>query len=84
MNIENLRNELIDTFEKLKNGEIKAKDAKELVNTSGKILISAKVQHDYNKYMRYTNKIEFLEVKGNSKKKLGRPKKVKVSTSQLP
>lgn len=67
-NIKELRDELIKSFNDLKSGKIKAKDAKELTNISGKILISAKIQLDYNKHLDRKEVIDFLEVneKANS------------------
>jgi len=43
MNIENLRTELVDVFQQLRDKKISAKEAKELINCSGKIILSAKV-----------------------------------------
>ena len=63
MNIKELRDEMIKSFNDLKSGKIKAKDAKELTNISGKILMSAKIELDYNKYLDRKEIIEFLEVK---------------------
>ena len=60
-NIEELRSELISVFDKLKIGKLKTKDAKELINCSGKILLSTKVQLDYNKFMEIKKRIDFLE-----------------------
>jgi hypothetical protein len=67
-NVKELRDELIKSFNDLKSGKIKAKDAKELTNISGKILMSAKIELDYNKYLDRKEVIDFLEVnkKANS------------------
>ncbi|MCZ2339243.1 MAG: hypothetical protein LC127_13840 [Chitinophagales bacterium] len=67
-NVKELRDELINSFNDLKSGKIKAKDAKELTNISGKILMSAKIELDYNKYLDRKEVIDFLEVnkKANS------------------
>ena len=67
-NVKELRDALIKSFNDLKTGKIKAKDAKELTNISGKILTSAKIELDYNKYTGAVKKIDFLEVneKANS------------------
>lgn len=62
MNIEELRDSLLDSFMDLKSGRLKSKDAKEVTNLSGKIMMSAKIQSDYNKYMKYDKKINFLEI----------------------
>lgn len=61
-NVKELRDELIDVFELLKDKKITAKDAKELVNCAGKIILSSKTQLDYNKHMNYKSRIGFLEV----------------------
>jgi hypothetical protein len=62
MNIQELRNELLKSFSDLQNGKLKTKDAKELTNLSGKIILSAKVELDYNKFMKHNKKIDFLDV----------------------
>jgi hypothetical protein len=64
-NIKDLRNNLLDAFEDLKSGKLKTKDAKELTNLSGKIIMSAKVELDYNKFMRNEKQIDFLDVKSD-------------------
>lgn len=61
-NIKDLRDSLLDSFEQLKSGNLKTKDAKELTNLSGKIILSAKVELDYNKFMKLDRKIGFLDV----------------------
>jgi hypothetical protein len=63
MNIKDLRDSLLESFEQLKAGNLKTKDAKELTNMSGKIILSAKVQIDYNKFMKLERNIDFLDVK---------------------
>jgi hypothetical protein len=60
-NVKELRDELVDVFNQLKAKKIKRADAKELVNTAGKIILSAKVEIDYQKLMGTKNKVEFLE-----------------------
>ncbi len=62
MNIKDLRDSLLESFDQLKNGNLKTKEAKELTNMSGKIILSAKVELDYNKFMKLERKIDFLEV----------------------
>lgn len=82
-NIKDLREELIDLFDLLKEGKIKTRDAKEIINCSGKIILSAKTELDYNKYIGKKVQIDFLEVddvvenKVDTiiKRKTGRPKK---------
>jgi hypothetical protein len=61
MNIKQLRDELVGSFEDLKSGKLKNKDAKEITNMAGKIIQSAKTELDYNKYLNNGKKIEFLE-----------------------
>lgn len=60
MNIHKLRNSLIETYQKLKKGEIGLKEAKEESNVARTIISSAKVQMEYNNYIQSKNKIEFL------------------------
>lgn len=63
MNVKQLRDEMIESFKRLQSGGLKAKDAKELTNMAGKIIMSAKVQSDYNKQVGNANKIiGFLDV----------------------
>ena len=45
--ITDIRNDLIDVFNKLRDGTMEAKDAVEINNTAGKIIASAKVQLAY-------------------------------------
>ncbi|MCK9386069.1 MAG: hypothetical protein M0Q15_15780 [Nevskia sp.] len=59
-NVEELRNELADVFEKLKAGEMKHKDAAELANLAGKMISSAKVQVEYYALRKETPSIGFL------------------------
>lgn len=61
-NIKDLRDSLLESFEALKEGKLKAKEAKEITNMSGKIILSAKVELDYNKFMKLGRKIDFLDV----------------------
>ncbi len=60
-NVEELRNELADVFEKLKAGEMKHKDAAELANLAGKMISSAKVQVEYYALRKESPRIEWLE-----------------------
>ena len=62
MNIKDLRDQLLQSFSDLQSGKLKTKDAKELTNLSGKIILSAKVELDYNKFMKLDRKIDFLNV----------------------
>ncbi len=54
-----MRNELINTFEKLREGEIGLSEAKQLANVAGKIFSSAKLQLEYNRYAQSKAKIAF-------------------------
>lgn len=63
MNVTELREELVNVFNKLKNKEIGLQEAKELSNVSGKIVSTAKAQLEYNKYSGSKSKIKFLEGK---------------------
>ncbi len=47
-NVNELRDQLADTFTALSNGDIEAKTAKELANLAGKMINSAKVQLEYH------------------------------------
>jgi len=62
-NVNDLRTELGAVFTQLKEGDIKAKDAKELANLAGKMINSAKVELDYHAMRKDEKaKISFLEV----------------------
>jgi hypothetical protein len=69
MNIKDLRDSLLESLEQLKTGKLKVKDAKEITNISGKIILSAKVELDYNKFLKLERKIDFLDVEEESVKK---------------
>jgi hypothetical protein len=60
-NIKDLRESLVDNYEKLKNNEMDLKMAKELANTAGKVLNSLKVELEYQTLTGNKNRIEFLE-----------------------
>jgi hypothetical protein len=66
-NIKDLRNSLLDNYEKIKSKEMDLKDGKELANTAGKILNSLKIELEYNTLVGNKNKIDFLEVKQKNK-----------------
>lgn len=61
MNVEDLRNSLIETFESLKSGEIGIKDAKAQADVANQIIISAKVELSHKTYFGDRTKIEFLD-----------------------
>lgn len=58
--ITDLRNSLIDLYESLGNGDIKAKDASEINNTAGKIIATAKAQLAYHALRGEVPNIPFL------------------------
>lgn len=60
-NIESLRESLIESFQQLKKGKLLPKEASAITNMSGKIIMCAKIELDYNKYMKNDAKINFLE-----------------------
>jgi hypothetical protein len=62
-NITQLRDDLLKHYKDLVEGSLDIKTAKEISNTAGKILSSAKVQLEYNVYTGNKNKIKFLEGK---------------------
>ena len=63
-NVNDLRNNLSDVFEALRNGDIAHKEAKEISNLAGKMINSAKVQLDYHSLRKDENfKINFLHSK---------------------
>lgn len=66
-NIKDLRDSLLDSFEELKKGRLKTKDAKEITNMAGKIILSAKTELDYNRFMKLDRKIDFLDVEEKEK-----------------
>jgi hypothetical protein len=47
LNLQELRTELSEVFVRLKEGDLKAADAKEMNNAAGKIINSAKVELEY-------------------------------------
>jgi hypothetical protein len=60
-NVNDLRNNLSDVFEALRNGDIAHKEAKEISNLAGKMTNSAKVQLDYHGLRKDEDfKIDFL------------------------
>ena len=61
MNITELRDALIDTFNKLREKEIGLNEAKEMANTAGKIVSTAKTQLEYNKWCGSKQEIKFLK-----------------------
>ena len=62
--ITDIRNDLINVFNKLRDGEMEAKDAFEINNTAGKIISSAKVQLAYAALRGEQPDIPFLRDEG--------------------
>ena len=60
-NCEELRNQLSETFEQLKAGEIKPSEAAELANIAGKMIGSAKVQVEYYALRKESPRIKWLD-----------------------
>lgn len=60
MNVTELRNDLLRVYKSLRDGKVNPSEAKEAANVSGKIISSAKVQLEYNKYCGVKNEIDFL------------------------
>lgn len=61
-NVNDLREDLIEMYNNLKEGNIGLRDAKERNNTAGKIMSTAKLQMEYNAYTKSDARIPFLEV----------------------
>lgn len=75
-NAEDLRLEVIDIFSETRDGKMGVKELKEYANAAGKIMQTAKLQLEYNVYMKSGSVIDFLacseqpeEHKENIKKK---------------
>ena len=61
-NVVELRNDLLDVYDQIRNGKIGIREAKENANVAGKIISTAKLQLEYNAYMKTSSKIDFLDV----------------------
>lgn len=61
-NVVELRDSLLDVYNKIQDGKIGLREAKEHANIAGKILSSAKLQLEYNAYMKTQSVIAFLNV----------------------
>lgn len=59
--ITDIRNDLIDVFNGLRDGTLETKEAVEINNTAGKIISSAKVQLAYHSLRGESPSIAFLE-----------------------
>ena len=60
-NITDLRNELCDTFDDLRTGNITPKVASEMNNSAGKIIHTLRVQLDYHTMTKTKPSILFLK-----------------------
>jgi translation elongation factor EF-4 len=65
--ITDIRDQLIEMFNGLRDGSVQAKDAIEINNTAGKIINTAKVQIAYSALRGEAPNIPFLDT-GNAKK----------------
>lgn len=59
-NVTELRNEMIDVFQKLKEGSLEHKRAKEMSNAAGKIIGTVSLQLKYAQQRNETPAIDFL------------------------
>ena len=80
-NAEELRDELAQTFARLKSGEIKPSEAAELANLAGKMIGSAKVQVEYYALRKEQPRIEWLE--SSNARSEARPVGTSRSTEEL-
>ncbi|MBN1181581.1 MAG: hypothetical protein JXB49_04780 [Bacteroidales bacterium] len=60
-NIVQLRDDLLQVYEGLRNHKLSTEEVKQSANVSGKIFSSAKIQIEYNKMIGSKDKIPFLE-----------------------
>ena len=60
LTITSLRDDLLKVYEELRSGSLETKHAKEINNTAGKVIASAKVQLEYASLRGETPTIEFL------------------------
>ena len=59
-NVTKLRNDLVKVYEDLRSKKIGISEASEAANVAGKIISTAKVQLEYNKYCGSKDAIKFL------------------------
>ncbi len=79
-NIHDLRLDMIEMYEKLRTGQIGLREMKEISNTAGKIMSSAKLQLEYNNYLKATQKIPFLDVNDDIKDQPGQDQDKETNT----
>lgn len=60
-NVKELRDALVDVFDKVKNGEMDTAQGKTLVATSNAMLKSAQLELEHSKLIGKTKVIKFLE-----------------------
>ena len=60
-NVKELRDSLLDNFDKMQTNKMNAGLGKELANTAGKILGSVKIEIEYCKLNDIKREIDFLE-----------------------
>ena len=83
MNIEDLRRDILDTLDGLKDGSIRVADAKERSNAAGKVLGTLKTQLVYSALRKEIPHIPFMAVGGDkyldapTKKQLTKLKQIK-------
>jgi hypothetical protein len=61
MNNEQLRDDLIEVYQALREGRIGINEAKQAANIAGKVIGSANSQMEYNKMAQSKEKIKFFE-----------------------
>jgi hypothetical protein len=59
--ITELRDDLLKVYSGLRSGDISPSEAKEVINSSGKIFTSCKVQMEYSKQRGETPSISFIK-----------------------
>ncbi len=60
MKITDLRDDLLKVYEDLRSGKLEPREVKELNNTAGKVIASAKVQLEYASLRGEKPEIDFL------------------------
>jgi hypothetical protein len=60
-NVTDLRNDLLDVYQKTKSGDIDLKTASELANVAGKVIKVTAVELSYLQFTKSDRKIKFLE-----------------------
>ena len=68
--INDMRAILAEEIQKLRNGDTTAANVNAIVNASGKILTTVKMEIDYARLLGHTPDIAFIEAKGSKPKAL--------------